>query len=39
MRYAAGLGLTCTQGSAETAGLSVTLNLWELLEVTTVAMR
>jgi hypothetical protein len=39
MRYAGGLGLTCTQESAETAGLSLTLDLWELLEVTTVAMR
>jgi hypothetical protein len=34
-----GLSLPCTQESAETAGLSLTLNLWELLEVTTVAMR
>jgi len=53
MRYAEGLGLTCTQESGETAGssltfpqesrgtarLSLTLDLWELLEVTTVAMR
>jgi hypothetical protein len=39
MGCAEGLGLTRIQESAETAGLSLTLNLWELLEVTTVAMR
>jgi hypothetical protein len=53
LRCAEGLGLTCIQQSAETAGLSLcvskgieetarlslTLDLWELLEVTTVAMR
>jgi len=37
--YPGGLDLTCIQESAETTGLSLTLNLWELLEVTTVAMR
>jgi hypothetical protein len=38
MRCAEGLGLTFTQVPGETAGLSLTLNLWELLEVTTVAI-
>jgi hypothetical protein len=39
MRCAEGLSLGFTQVSGETAGLSLTLSLWELLEVTTVAMR
>ncbi len=39
MRCTEGLELTFTQESGETAGLSLTLDLWELLEVTTVAMR
>jgi hypothetical protein len=37
MRCAERLGLTFPQESRKTAGLSLTLNLWELLEVTTVA--
>ena len=39
LRCAEGLGLTFAQESGETTGLSLTLDLWELLEVTTVAMR
>jgi hypothetical protein len=39
LRCAEDLGLTFTQESRRTAGLSLALNLWELLEVTTVAMR
>jgi hypothetical protein len=39
MRCAEGLGLIFAQESEKTAGSSLTLNLWELLEVTTVAMR
>jgi hypothetical protein len=39
LRCAERLGLTFAQESEKTAGLSLTLNLWELLEVTTVAMR
>jgi hypothetical protein len=35
----AGLSLCVSKGIEETAGLSLTLDLWELLEVTTVAMR